>query len=76
MKSFLSLSIACLYLGSNVATALVVREDTGSVIPGGIESHFPTHIVKLKARNVQNITSEWDIAVHTKLETDQIFARF
>ncbi|KAK4509377.1 uncharacterized protein ATC70_007728 [Mucor velutinosus] len=57
MKSFLSLSIVCLYLGSNVANALVVREDTGFVIPGGIESHFPTHIVKLKARNVQNITN-------------------
>jgi len=58
MKSFLSLSIVCLYLGTNIANALVVRENTGSVIPGGIESHFPSHIVKLKARNVQNITSE------------------
>ncbi|KAG2191323.1 hypothetical protein INT46_001815 [Mucor plumbeus] len=57
MKYLLSLSIACIYLGSNLATALVAREDVGSAIPGGIESHFPSHIVKLKTRNLQNITN-------------------
>jgi hypothetical protein len=65
MKYLLSLSIACIYLGSNLATALVAREDVGSAIPGGIESHFPSHIVKLKTRNLQNITSKFSFNCYT-----------
>lgn len=59
MKITLSLSAICLF--ASISTALVVTDGTSSnEMLDGIASRFPSHIIKLKASNLKNITGKYE----------------
>jgi hypothetical protein len=67
MKSFLSLSLACILLGFHSANSFAVEKEAVSGNGGGgggIASHFPSHIVKLKANSLRNSTGKYNICIY------------